>query len=518
MNLEFKFFAKDGDFEIQRADVTHNRYFWMQYRLVKPQLQKLIVLQRQGAQFFAYRKIKPSTGQHHTFSLSYAPKNLKNLFPYQARSLAHICSALMTKGAAVDGSDTGTGKTFVALAVARELHKRPAVTCKLAGIAGWKRACKYMGVEPYFIVNWEMAKSGKYSFAKRTQDAFSGIWSYNWDVPKDALLIFDEVHLANHETSQNFLYYTASKGLPSLSLSATFADNPVHMKSLMHVIGAIDKEQFPSWLKEHGSFTNGYDEEETLSSVEGMKEFNKILFPAFGYRVSYNDPDVKKFFPESVLHTEIITLSKRETAKQNKFYTELLTKAEQYRLMGKQAEILVANLRYRQMTELLKVDSLADLAREYMYEGKSVAIFVNFRETLNYLSKTLKTNSLIYGTQEKDGINREKVISLFQSGKSRIIVSMVDAGGTSIDLHDLIGNHQRVSLICPTYKTITLKQILGRTHRAGSKTIPIIKLVYAAGTIEEQIAEKVNDKLDNISALNDGDLMVADIFKMKGNL
>jgi len=38
--------------------------------------------------------------------------------------------------------------------------------------------------------------------------------------------------------------------------------------------------------------------------------------------------------------------------------------------------------------------------------------------------------------------------------------------------------------------------------------------VYAAGTIEEKVAETVNKKLDNIAALNDGDLMEPDLFRL----
>jgi hypothetical protein len=44
--------------------------------------------------------------------------------------------------------------------------------------------------------------------------------------------------------------------------------------------------------------------------------------------------------------------------------------------------------------------------------------------------------------------------------------------------------------------------------------VPVLKLVYAAGTIEEKVAQNVNQKLDNISALNDGDLMEPDLFKL----
>jgi superfamily II DNA or RNA helicase len=154
------------------------------------------------------------------------------------------------------------------------------------------------------------------------------------------------------------------------------------------------------------------------------------------------------------------------------------------------------------------------MVKEYLYEGMAVCVFVNFRETLRYLSENLQTKSLIFGDQERFGLIRESVIENFQNGVERLILCMTDAGGQSVDLHDLQGRARRISLICPTYNPVALQQVLGRTLRAGSKSTPIMKLVYAAGTIEEKVAETVNRKLDNIAALNDGDLMEPDLFSL----
>jgi superfamily II DNA or RNA helicase len=211
----------------------------------------------------------------------------------------------------------------------------------------------------------------------------------------------------------------------------------------------------------------------------------------------------------------LITMDESLQRTQNRAYTDFVKQAADYKEAGKKhTDSLVAELRYRQSAELLKVPTLAEYAQDYMSEGLSVCIFVNYRATLAALSKVLDTRSLIFGDQDRMKISREDVILDFQSNKSRIILLMSDAGGQSIDLHDLHGGHQRISLICPTYNPITLKQVMGRTHRAKSKTIPIIKLVYSAGTVEEKVAESVAGKLDNIEALNKGDMMEPDIFNI----
>jgi len=284
---------------------------------------------------------------------------------------------------------------------------------------------------------------------------------------------------------------------------------------LLSTLGAVTKDSFDAWIKSRSDyFLNENDKVDFICDTEAMKDFNKILYPRYGYRLSYEDKDVKKYFPESVYQTEIVSIGSTKEKEQNALYQEMLKKAEEYKQLGLQAKKLVEEMRYRQSTELLKSDSLIEIAQNYLEQGHSVCIFVNYRETLAYLAKKMKTKSLIFGNQDNYGINREKVIEDFQDNKINLVLCMVDAGGQSISLHDLHGGHPRVSLICPTYDSIKLKQVLGRTYRAGSKTTPIMKLVYAAGTVEEKVSETVNKKLSNISALNDGDLMEEDFFKM----
>lgn len=519
----------DGNnYVLQRAIIGNdNRRFWIVWKGIPDEDKKRYTLTKEDikgcSQWVIYRRRPLQVGKAPgTFKLSYKLRSVDKLLPYQPRSVAHLCQSIICNGSAADGTDTGLGKTYTALAVSRELDLKPAIICKKAGIAGWKKGCAFMGVKPFFIINWETAKNGKQPFAPRIRNAYTNEWQYTWRLPDGIMLIFDEAHLANHDGSQNYSLYKASRGLTSLSMSATFADRPVRLKFLFHVLGVkyegklLDEDYFDQWFKQdRGAVYNQYTRSmETLSELQDMGDINKILYPDYGYRLSYDDPDVKSFFPEAVFQSHIINLSRINTEKQNALYQELCAKVVKYREMGKQAQVLVADLRYRQASELLKAEVIVELVNEYLYEGKSVAVFVNFKETLAYLSKTLKTNSLIFGQQEKYGITREEVIDNFQSNRSRVILCMVGAGGTSIDLHDLHGGHPRISLVCPTYNAITLKQVLGRTYRAGSKTKPVIKLIYAADTVEEKVAESVSRKLANISALNDGDLMEPDLFQL----
>jgi len=144
------------------------------------------------------------------------------------------------------------------------------------------------------------------------------------------------------------------------------------------------------------------------------------------------------------------------------------------------------------------------MAEDLLEEGKSVAIFVCFRDTLDRIAEDFPQAALIYG--EQDAEERERAIASFQSNDKRLVVATIQAGGVGVSLHDLHGRHPRVSLICPTYSAVDLKQALGRIHRNGARTPCIQRILFAADTVEERVRRKVKKKIDNIQAINDGDL------------
>lgn len=545
MNLNFQFVQnveRNGEtFAMERADVTRSSYFWSLWRSpASENLKKLIYVSSENGCFYAYRLRRiEEPEKFEPFNLLYVLKNPSKLLPYQPIAVRHIVQSIIDNGAAIDSSDTGLGKTYVALASARELSLTPYIICKIAGMSSWVKVCKFMGIKPGMITNWEQIKTGKLkvngksiltrkksyytSNLENMSKKFGGTvelieyknrYEYEWHLPAGGILIFDEAHVASNMTSQNYALWNASKGRASISCSATFADRPSRLKGVFNLLRIKHEDEFDDWLLRRGHFLNQHNVVESLTALDDMKQINKILYPKYGYRLSYDDPDVKAFFPEVIIQTHIVSLGTKLTVQQNAEYEAMLKKVAEYKEAGKQAQVLVADLRYRQSAELFKADTLVDMITEYMDAGLCPVVFVNFRETLAYLAKTLKTKSLIFGEQNRYKIDRDKVVDDFQTGKSRLILCMVEAGGQSLSLHDVNGTGRRISLICPTYNPITLKQICGRTRRAGSKSTPIIKLVYAGDTIEEKVAERVNEKIDNIHALNDGDLMEPDMFNL----
>jgi len=478
-------------------------------------------------------------------------KSRKFLLEFQPKIVSQLCASLINNGIAIDGSDAGVGKTYHALAVCCELNLRPAVICTKTGIIAWKEVCNHFGITPLFIVNWESVIARKYKtgevkcsfpYVKAHVNKYTGRLWYEWDFPRNntIALIFDECHKGNgHGTSQGKVFM-AARNQRMICLSATLAESPDNMRNIGVHCGLFEYENFHLWLQKLGCFKSQWGNKwESASATQDMQRVSHMIFPKFGGRLrkadipgfpdiqniaaSYPIKDVKKHNAayQKLIHDlnnqesiRLLYKGRREVETDKAKLAELLTKMNEA-----QANKMVLNLRFRQLTEMLKVELFVELAKEQIENGASVAIFVNFTETLQMLAKKLKCDCLVHGGQTGKGGMRERknAIENFQSDKARIIICNIAAGGISISLHDITGRHNRVSLISPTYYAKQMVQVLGRIHRSGAKSKAINRLIYAAGTVETEVCQAVSGKIDAINSLNDADLAEKDIFNlMKG--
>jgi superfamily II DNA or RNA helicase len=165
----------------------------------------------------------------------------------------------------------------------------------------------------------------------------------------------------------------------------------------------------------------------------------------------------------------------------------------------------------RRTTELLKVPTMVEMIEDWFDEGISPVVFVNFTDTVEAIEKQLAKNrkfdgkiAKIVGGQTAKG--RATDIDGFQADTKRIMIANLAAGNAGVNLHDLNGNFPRASIVSPSFSAINMLQALGRIHRAEGKTKCLQKVMFAAGTIEQDACKKVQSKLNNLEALNDGDL------------
>jgi SNF2 family DNA or RNA helicase len=159
--------------------------------------------------------------------------------------------------------------------------------------------------------------------------------------------------------------------------------------------------------------------------------------------------------------------------------------------------------------EQLKIPTFVKMAKESLDNGCSVAVFVNFTETLKTLKQELNTSCVIYGQQTTT--ERDRSIRMFNEDKERVIICNIRSGGVGISLHDTKGDFPRISLISPSWSAQDILQVLGRIHRANGKTPVIQRILFCSGTVEERISFSMKEKIVNIAQLNDGDLLSHEI-------
>lgn len=446
----------------------------------------------------------------------YEVKNVNGLREWQVPNVAKLTASLIKNKAAIDGSDTGSGKTYSAIATAREMKLKIGVVCPKAVINSWKRVIEnHFKMKYQFVLNYESVKTGKYKEIGEWKDVSrtSNRQYFKWNIPKDTLIIFDESHkLKGHGTQNSEIALEAKKqGYHILCCSATNAIDPVELKTVGLILGVYKRGKWTAFLREHGCDQGRFGWE-----FNGDKDvLNKLHFDMFierGVRLSRQDiPN----FPDCDTIAEAYNIDENSEKEINEIYKEMereltLLKVKSKSTKEYQINSMVIQLRARQKAELIKVPLLVDMAEEAIEGGLSVVIFLNFSESIKALSKRLKTNCIVWG--ENKGEERQRNIDAFQADKERIILVNVKAGGAGLSLHDLNGQYPRMSLISPTPSAVDLRQSLGRIHRDGAKSKALQKIVFVANTEEELTCEKVKLKLERLDTINDGDVAIGNNF------
>jgi SNF2 family DNA or RNA helicase len=448
-------------------------------------------------------------------SISLSEKNKKLLLPYQIGNAENIIRILTNNTTCGDFSDTGTGKTYTAIAACATMKLNPIIICPKSVMNIWKKVCEIFNVKPFIIVNYETIKNMKMydksgnrklcSYIRYDEKNKKYIWK---DLPEKCVFVFDEVHKSCNINSYNgkLLLSTKDTNKYIIMLSATAADTVEKVRVFAYMLNFISKSEvdankldFNGYMKLIDAWINRDD--------KIMIRFHNMLMPSRMTRMTIDTiPD----FPKSIITAKPFSMGKKTEEKIQKEYSIIFDALEELKEKKKKDKHnpLVSILRATQAVEMLKVATIVELAIDFLEQHFSIVIFVNFSKTLDMLASLLKTNCVIRGEQSDN--ERQTNIDLFQNNKEKIIICMIQAGGVGISLHDLHGR-KRVSLISPCWSAIVLKQAIGRIFRAGSKSTSLQYIIFTSNTVEEKISDKLEIKLKTLDSLNDGDVNIKNI-------
>lgn len=434
----------------------------------------------------------------------------------------NLLDSIYFNGYAIDKSMTGTGKTYVASAIAAELNCPTVVICPKIVVPVWKSVLHSFGVKGALVINYEKIARGNTKWLKYIPREY--FKKKNWEsrgivlnFPKNAFVILDEVHKCRGKDSLNsdLLIACKNKQYKCLAMSASLATSILELKAIGYMANIHNGVNFGAFCKQFGAKSDGYGglKLDTFDNVKGMIEVHENLF---NVQKSTSRMTVDMFdgiFPDNHVVAEAFDMG-NNTEKINAIYDQMERELD---ALDKRSEsysqhVFAIIMKARRHSELLKIPSLVETVQDWYEEGISPVIFLNFTDSLQSLESRLLQNpklvnkiaKIVGGQSEK---TRTSEIGDFNADVKRIMLVNIGAGNAGVSLHDLNGKYPRNSLIIPNFSAVTLLQALGRIPRQGGKTRCLQKIVFSSGTYEETACERVQSKLDNLTALSDGDLM-----------
>jgi superfamily II DNA or RNA helicase len=429
-----------------------------------------------------------------------------------------MLNSLYINGVACDQSETGTGKTYVAAWIAKNLNSPVVIVCPKVVIPSWTKVLSYFGIKAHCLINYEKLIRGNTEHLSFKDGKDNSASDYIINFPKNSLVILDEVHKCKSATSKNsdFLIKLKMDGYKSLLLSATAATNPLEMKAFGFATTLHNLTSYRQFITDSGAYVGRYGgfqiDLQSQKTVEAMSNIHDKLFNLYKVSSRMTRKMFDKIFPDNHVMAECFDMG-TNTDKINRVYEQMeaeLAALEESSVNYSEHHFAIMT-KARRMAELLKVPTMVEMIEDWFDEGISPVVFVNFTDTVDAIIKQLSKNRKFDGLIAKIvGGQSDKVrqadIEGFQNDTKRIMIANLAAGNAGVSLHDLNGNFARGAIISPSYSAINLLQALGRIHRAEGKTKCIQKVMFAAGTIEEDACKRVQSKLNNLECLNDGDL------------
>lgn len=376
---------------------------------------------------------------------------LSKLRTFQIEHVQNLQYAIEHNGIAFDGSDTGTGKTYTAGALAKNKDLSAIVICPKAVIPTWYKVLNELHVSILMIVNYETLKNGKYyksleAFREDMRDECpyitvireiirdpmtqkpiesrkgipkSKVTDVQWNIPNNTLVIFDEAHKGKNGLNAPIptinskmmvwirSYLNKENNIYGLLLSATITDKYVNLDVIGYMLGFYKpyvKKAYNVWLRSL-----------SLNNDKVLEKIHNMIYPKMGARM--NIRTIKQAgdttFKENHVNAYAYLIDEESYSQIEEAHTQIANAMEMLRnrMETDGQHPLVAILRARQKIEMIKVPLFADLAIQWAYSTpndpqkidehfienfqiempilRSVAIFVCFKESIQLITNRL---------------------------------------------------------------------------------------------------------------------------------
>jgi hypothetical protein len=433
-----------------------------------------------------------------------------------------LLDSIYKNGIGLDLSPMGTGKMYCGSWIASQLNCPVVVICPYNIITEWHRVLEKFGIKNATVVNYESLVRGNSPHLQYDLKKFHATpkwWeSRGIDISfrKDSFIIVDEIHRCRGQSSlcSDLLVALKNFNYKILGCTGTAATSVADMKSIGYFLNLHNGKDFRQWCRDYGAVLNGYGtidwSADQSPAHDGMLKINNLIFNEYKVAARLKREDFIGIFPENRIIVDVFDLGKN-TAKLQQVYANMYRELDALsrRSANYSQHVFAIMMEAKRRSELLKVPTMVDWIVETFEDGASPVVFVNFKDTIEGIFARLPEKykshfQAIEGGLTKD--ERDQIVNNFQEDKKRILAANMKAGSASLGFHDLYGNFPRRSLINPSFSAIDVCQATGRIFRAKGLTPCIQRFFYAADTIEEEMADRTEKRVDNLDLLNDADL------------
>jgi len=449
----------------------------------------------------------------------------------------------------VDGSEMGTGKTYVATAVAKHYNLPCIVVCPLAARKTWVDVLGTYGVGVYNlpetggVLTYDtlrtrkglQPKHGLLSRSEGSPVQFFGTEMLRKIIEAGVLIIFDECQKLKN-TSAQFLaakevvrqiYAFGSKSRIAL-LSGTVMDKAVHAVNFLRMVGFINHRNLYTKIRGKPEMKGVSELYEWSMRIDPVGTQKFLEQNPFKYNSNEAIDHVFALFSD-VIRPKIMSIMQRNPTSaikdvKNGFYYMDKEDVKNYELAINQ---LSSVLRYNPETGAIiqksgsmgavtnalvliqcsKVRAMIRVAKETLAKISTnekgekitpkIVLFADYYEVINEILKELKEYSPVELTGRISEKKRNSTIDAFQMPSSdvRVLVGNPLVGGLAVSLHDTTGLFPRYMYVMSGYRANELHQATGRIYRDGVVGTAYIRFFYGlSGTPEKCILDALSRK------------------------
>lgn len=445
------------------------------------------------------------------------------LYDYQKPHCEKIVKSLKTRKSYIDCSTMGTGKTVMALYIAKTLKLDIYVICPVSMKEVWETTAKRYKIKIIDIISYQTLRgvkdkkmSHKYLTREDKKEIKNGkdnkTTKYKITeemreiIEKGVLCIFDEIQNVKNKTAQAKACTTITSNIKGRSrialLSATPIDKVEQISNVYKMMGILKENEE---LTTTGSFGRDFEYSGLQKIIDISKKINLKETIKIINEIGINTKTGNKIAYElltKIMKEEYINIA----IKPKRQEIESDIKDGEYNLTPTYMKKIKEGIDLIHLSVIMKdnkIDKIDDISgvmkgmhkieqakmkiitritREKLKERRrKVIIYVNYKDSIETLrEKLIEYEPLIMdgSTKQKERMNITKKFN-YANSKYRVLIANMKVGGTGISLHDTDGRYPRTMYIVPTYSIMDLHQATGRVNRAGNKSRPEIRFIYS---------------------------------------